>query len=838
MSYWPRTYFRSKQERERIYNQEARKLTAEFENQHKGRLATPEEMQRYMVDASNLYNRIVEPSSDQRMRDYEATAAYIAAEYANALQGRTPSQQAQAAYLKEVRNAYYGIVLNQPPPPEGAPPEVEIPPPPPFDASHPPPMPEGPPPPTAIPNPPPPTEPYPAPPPMPAGPSPEELKAAKSQIFNVFRALYDAHGSLSNDAVMGMAGEILGIWSKNHMSHCCSPVTLINTLNMLNNCGQAMNNLGPMGNIIQQHYSHASEAIVEGDTEKLCNVLSSLGVYSNSGIISLKSAAEGAMNNLFTDGSQRIAQLTLQLNNTIRENEDLRKEAASKDNSINELRAEYNGKYNEVEELKTKLDAAAEKEKRLITPEEQVRREESLNDIIRKKAAEQETLQAQITITLLEKQRLEEQINDNEVTIRTIGAMITGQEDFQGNIAEVVSNYVRDFERTQTENNQQKTLLSEFASKVSEGEEQLKTQKAESDEQIALLNSQISTLTGNYEARINLLKEGLTDKEDEIYNANLQIDTLKEEIKQKSAKILEIRRQSTDKENLSAETERQLREEIKNIKGQIKADRKLAADLEKERDEMDEARGKLQTQLDGTLLELTRLNQEKNAEMAKNEKLSKAIEDKNTTITNLNNLLNEKDAVIASYQEQMTSMVPGAVEFTETKLQSDLMLSKAKSDLPLVNTMEKELEQHSILKASLVPPEMMDIVVDPQDMIITSGLENSGGAQPLIPFSTQSSLFSEAARVADVKPLLGQKSSKVKSEAKVKRERDPEPRPAAVISPAKKARVVKAAAKRGPSRERNVTRGGYVVGGRPDPIISPYGKSFWQKMYLSNYHLF
>lgn len=838
MSYWPRTYFRSKQERERIYNQEARKLSAEFENQHKGRLATPEETQRFMVDASNLYNRIVEPSSDQRMRDYEATAAYIAAEYANALQGRTPSQQAQAAYLKEVRNAYYGIVLNQPPPPEGAPPEVEIPPPPPFDAAHPPPMPEGPPPPTSIPNPPPPTEAYPAPPPMPAGPSPEELKAAKSQIFNVFRALYDAHGSLNNDAVMGMAGEILGIWSKNHMSHCCSPVTLINTLNMLNNCGQAMNNLGPMGNIIQQHYSHASEAIVEGDTEKLCNVLSSLGVYSNSGIISLKSAAEGAMSNLFTDGSQRIAQLTLQQNNMAREIEDLQREVESKNKSLNELRTEYNGKYNEVEELKAKIEAQSEKQKRLITPEEQARREESLKAIIRKNAGDQEALEGQITITKLEIQRMEEQIADHQATLRTIGAMITGQEDFQGNIAEVLSNYVRDFERNQTENNQQKIQLGELAAKLSEGEEQLKTQKAESDEQIALLNNQITTLTGNYEARINLLKEGLTEKDDEVYNKDLQIDTLKDENKQKSAEILELRRQLADNKDLSSETKRQLQEEIKKIQGQVNANRKLAEGLEKERDEADEARGKLQTQLDGTLLELTRLNQEKNAEMAKNEKLSKAIEEKNTTITNLNNLLNEKDAVITSYQEQMSSMIPAAVEFTETKLQSDLMLAKAKSDLPLVNTMEKELEQHSILKASLVPPEMMDIVVDPQDMIITSGLENSGGAQPLIPFSTQSSLFSEAARVTDVKPLVGPKSSKVKSEAKVKRERAPEPRPAAVISPAKKARVVRVAAKRGPSRERNVTRGGYVVGGRPDPIISPYGKSFWQKMYLSNYHLF
>lgn len=838
MSYWPRTYFRSKQERERIYNQEARKLTADFENQHKGRLATPEEMQRYMLEASNLYNRIVEPSSDQRMRDYEATAAYIAAEYANALQGRSPSPQAQAAYLKEVRNAYYGIVLNQPPPPEGAPPEVEIPPPPPFDAAHPPPLPEGPPPPTVIPNPPPPTEAYPAPPPMPEGPSPEELKAAKSQIFNVFRALYDAHGNLSNDAVMGMAGEILGIWSKNHMSHCCSPVTLINTLNMLNSCGQAMNNLGPMGNIIQQHYSHASEAIVDGDTEKLCNVLSSLGVYSGSGIISLKSAAEGAMSNLFTDGSQRIAQLTLQANNLARENEDLKREVASKDKSINEMRADYNGKYNEVEELKVRLEEAAEKEKRLITPEEQVRQLESLNEIIRKNAADQETLKGSITLTLLEKQRLEEQINDNEVTLRTIGAMITGQEDFQGNIAELVSNYVRDFESLQTENNQQKTQLSDLAAKLNEGEEKLKIQKAESDEQIALLNDQISTNSGNYEARIKLLKEGLTDKENEMYNLNLEKETLESQNKQKSVEILDLRRQLTDNKDLTSETIKQLNQDIRKKQGQINANRKLADDLEKERDNIDEERGKLQTQLDGALLEVARLNQEKNAEMSKNEKLSRAIEDKNTTITNLNNLINEKDTLITSFQEQMANMVPAAVEFTETKLQSDFMLAKAKSDLPLVNTMEKELEKHSILKASLVPPEMMDIVIDPQDMVISSGLENSGGAQPLIPFSTQSSLFSEAARVADVKPLLGPKSSKVKSEAKVKRERKPEPQPATVLSPAKKARVVKAVAKRGPSRERNLTRGGYVVGGRPDPIISPYGKSFWQKMYLSNYHLF
>lgn len=40
-------------------------------------------------------------------------------------------------------------------------------------------------------------------------------------------------------------------------------------------------------------------------------------------------------------------------------------------------------------------------------------------------------------------------------------------------------------------------------------------------------------------------------------------------------------------------------------------------------------------------------------------------------------------------------------------------------------------------------------------------------------------------------------------------------------------------------RVRNVgASGGYVVGGRPDPIISPSGRAFWTNVYKNNYHLF
>lgn len=39
-------------------------------------------------------------------------------------------------------------------------------------------------------------------------------------------------------------------------------------------------------------------------------------------------------------------------------------------------------------------------------------------------------------------------------------------------------------------------------------------------------------------------------------------------------------------------------------------------------------------------------------------------------------------------------------------------------------------------------------------------------------------------------------------------------------------------------RARNATAGGYVVGGRPDPIISPSGPAFWRNVYKSRYHLF
>lgn len=40
------------------------------------------------------------------------------------------------------------------------------------------------------------------------------------------------------------------------------------------------------------------------------------------------------------------------------------------------------------------------------------------------------------------------------------------------------------------------------------------------------------------------------------------------------------------------------------------------------------------------------------------------------------------------------------------------------------------------------------------------------------------------------------------------------------------------------SRARNTASGGYVVGGRPDPYISPQGSSFWKNVYRSHYHLF
>lgn len=40
-------------------------------------------------------------------------------------------------------------------------------------------------------------------------------------------------------------------------------------------------------------------------------------------------------------------------------------------------------------------------------------------------------------------------------------------------------------------------------------------------------------------------------------------------------------------------------------------------------------------------------------------------------------------------------------------------------------------------------------------------------------------------------------------------------------------------------RVRNAgAAGGYVVGGRPDPLISPSGRAFWMNVYKNNYHLF
>lgn len=39
-------------------------------------------------------------------------------------------------------------------------------------------------------------------------------------------------------------------------------------------------------------------------------------------------------------------------------------------------------------------------------------------------------------------------------------------------------------------------------------------------------------------------------------------------------------------------------------------------------------------------------------------------------------------------------------------------------------------------------------------------------------------------------------------------------------------------------RARNTTKGGFVVGGRPDPLIHRGGTAFWQNLYKSHYHLF
>ena len=63
-------------------------------------------------------------------------------------------------------------------------------------------------------------------------------------------------------------------------------------------------------------------------------------------------------------------------------------------------------------------------------------------------------------------------------------------------------------------------------------------------------------------------------------------------------------------------------------------------------------------------------------------------------------------------------------------------------------------------------------------------------------------------------------------------------RPARVVNVQVRVANSNLASERPNKRTRNNTAGGYVVGGRPDPLISPQGPAFWRNVYKSRYHLF
>lgn len=253
-----------------------------------------------------------------------------------------------------------------------------------------------------------------------------------------------------------------------------------------------------------------------------------------------------------------------------------------------------------------------------------------------------------------------------------------------------------------------------------------------------------------------------------------------------------------------------------------------------------------QAQNDGKLLEASKkaleqqmklkdLNYKENIE--KMEKENSSLRSQTTKA-----LLEKEGAVSAAMKAELKRK---AAEDAKTKAELGLSEARAKNstlmkefqanqaELDKLRAAAAEDHTTDVIMAEVDPPAMPDPVIN---IVCETTVRNAGRKPKAIVVEAP------AEKRTVIPPKL---TSTTKKKKVVLTSTLPKTTQAAVQTRAKKSTSIvrNTTTSRGTSvssggRARNTLKGGYVVGGRPDPYINPKGPQFWQNLYKSHYHLF
>ena len=893
----PPNYFWDEDAKKARYEEISKSLVKQFNELTKGRKPTNDENRMLFEASQRAYDTVYSPTQEQRWYEYVANATKIQDDFIKSWKGKKPTGKMFDDFNAELTAAYMGAMMDMPRLPPGEAPQL---PPPPADLVDsrvplPPPLEKHPeyglhPPseihPDDIPPPPPlekhpeyglhlPSEPYPydkgslnrgklynpkiglpsrneenpiilapsgAQMAVMSRPSPEDLNSAFQGVTNVFNAVYQTGVALSDEQISSAVGECFGLWSKHRITPPVPMLALINIFRTINFVSSNLNKFGNAVPIIKQHLDSASNAIISGEKDTLINVYTSLGAYATS-YISNTQIVVNNMGQYIVEGTNFVNAAVANVNEKIAKDalalKSLQQERDDALEGKRRLSYELEQHKSEKKQLIQKFNQEMENANRALSEKDQIlsSAQHEAYEKAQKTLRDEYSLKYKVIEEELSKKtqalaNANEQVAELETQIQAIAANVEGYENFNGNLAKAVRNVVERANKAEQENKNEKALVEHLQNQIVAQNEETKNQIANYEETLERMKASQAEEIGKYKEILDEWEQYFDENENYRSLYERSINEQNQKLSDNLTTIGKLRYELTHGQTKSDEEKKALNDEILRLRNENSAISGGVRELEKELKGVKSQLENARTKIDSYKNEMKSKQTAQDIMEEKYKKALNQIETQNTTIQNLKNANTAKDQALVELDRQNSTMSSQLADYNEIMRQKAIAEAQAKSDHALVEELKKELDESKKLKSAYVPPSALDdVVVDP-DLDAAAGLLEQAGAEiPPIPFNDQISILTESIQLSNIKRFEEDTSNK--------RKRGPPP-PSTQISTSisKRPRVGRPSKRTSSSRERNTTRGGYVVGGRPDPLISPYGKAFWQKMYLSNYHLF
>lgn len=615
------------------------------------------------------------------------------------------------------------------------------------------------------------------------------------------------------------------------------------------------------------------------------NMTDLCGRLTNSTYSAIKSAleykqesemADNKALSLFNEGNAIISQASMEIRNKNQEIELYKSQIYNQSAELQQIQ-------NEKEEQVNKFKAYAKELALQASGTIMQTKQEAEAQIKYLEQEKEEVVQKFNTISKAEQrkqltiQNLEQNLRDLNMEVDEAKRVLSTLIEVKGTLAEGISTLISKGNTIENERNKLSNEVSKLNATNQNNEKELEELKAKNEQQITLLRqryeeSQANTTTIN-ELRAQLEQVNRTNalNNDLLETANRNKEEAVRQISELRAEMNRLKGTSAgEREGLQSKID-VYKAEYENAQDEIKR-------LNNELSKINAGANKLQS-------EISRYESDKNTLLLQLETAQKEYENINSIKTSMETALslsrqnlNAKDVLISENKERISQLTLSLNNANELALTAEKVAkessreaeSKIKSieakyerQIKLKDTelakIQKERDKYfnDLQSAQRELDEKMEVEdnMEPLDSLIANQtnpppipLEIANEIcsiamdQGKIPMTQRRVQRAEALVESNVKvsvqpPKIGAKpkvkiappKKKVKTATKALRKR-------AVQQRAKGYTITNRA--KSSSRMRNTSKGGYVVGGRPDPLISPRGQAFWRNVYATNYHLF